>query len=88
MTRSGRRAVFLIVATVANFLVTIILMALLMLLWSAISGLLSLSQDSVFPAFMAAFLLAVVLSGFIYSRVLRYLSDKPELVERFGLSKK
>ncbi len=88
MTKGGRRAVFLLVATVANFLVTCIILVALMLLWSGVSSLLSISQDSVFPAFMAAFLIAVVASGVIYSKVLKYLSDKPELVERFGLAKK
>lgn len=88
MTKGGRRALFLLVATVANLLVTCIILIALLLLWSAIAGLLSISQDSIQFAFMAAFLIAIVLSGLLYSKVLKHLSEKPELVERFGLAKK
>ena len=88
MTKGGRRALFLLVATVANFLVTCVILAGLLLLWSVVASLLSITQDSIQFAFIAAFLIAIVSSGIIYSRVLKYLSEKPELVEKFGLAKK
>ncbi len=88
MTKSGRRALFLLVATVANLLITCLILVILLLGWSGLSRLLAIPQDAFQYAFMASFLIAIVASGLIYSRVLKYLSDKPELVERFGLARK
>jgi hypothetical protein len=88
MTKSARRITFLAVATVANFLITAIILIALILIWGAIAGALNIAQSTMMPAFVIAFLAAVVLSFFIYGKFLKYVSGKPELEERFGLLKK
>jgi len=86
MTKYGRRALFLLVATVANMLLTIGIVLALAFLWYFIS--LGLKIQGTMPvAIMVAFLLAVVLSGLIYNRVLKALRGRPDLEERFGLLK-
>jgi hypothetical protein len=87
MTKNGRRVLFLLVATVANMLLTALLIIALMLAWFALSQALSLKASTMAPAIIVCFLAAVVLSGFIYSRVLKALRKRPDLEERFGLLK-
>lgn len=88
MTKNGRRGIFLLVATLANMLLTFIIIIALIVLWSLIAQQLGISANSMAPAIIVAFLVAVVLSGFIYSRVLKALQKRPDLEERFGLLKK
>jgi membrane protein implicated in regulation of membrane protease activity len=86
MTKNGRRALFLLVATVANMLLTVII---IVAVWLGLS--LLLSQIGVRNAgsyvIIVAFLAGVVLSFFIYGRVLKALRKRPDLEERFGLIK-
>jgi hypothetical protein len=88
MTKNARRALFLVVATVGNFLVTAVILVALILAWSAIAGALGIAQSTVLPAFVIAFVAAVVLSFFIYGKFLKYVAGRPDLEERFGLLKK
>jgi hypothetical protein len=86
MTKNGRRALFLLVATVLNMLLTIVIVVAIAILWYFIS--LGLKIQATMPvAIMVAFLAAVILSGFAYSKVLKALRKRPDLVERFGLLK-
>ena len=87
MTKNGRRISFLLVATVANMLLTIVLIIALLMLWSLISGWLKLAAATMAPAILVCFVAAVVLSGFIYSKVLKALRKRPDLEARFGLLK-
>jgi len=87
MTKNARRATFLIVAVVANFLVTCIILIALIVLWSLVAGALGIAQSTIFPAFVIAFVGSVVLSGFLYSRVIKAIGKRPDLEERFGLTK-
>lgn len=86
MTKTARRMTFLLVATLANMLLTLILIVALVLAWSWIASLLGI-RDSSPIAVMVSFVGAVVLSGFIYSRALKALRKRPDLEERFGLVK-
>jgi len=87
MTKNGRRMTFLLVATVANMLLTVILIVAFIAIWSLVSGWLGIQASTMAPAILVSFLGAVVLSGFIYSRVLKALRKRPDLEERFGLLK-
>jgi hypothetical protein len=87
MTKNGRRTLFLLVATAANMLLTVIIIVALVILWSLLSSWLKISQNAFIPATLVAFIAAVILSGFIYSRVLKALRKRPDLEERFGLLK-
>jgi uncharacterized membrane protein YbhN (UPF0104 family) len=87
MTKNGRRALFLLVATVLNMLLTIVIVVGLVVLWSLIASWLKLSQASIAPATLVAFIAGVILSGFAYARVLKALRKRPDLEERFGLVK-
>jgi O-antigen/teichoic acid export membrane protein len=86
MTKNGRRALFLLVATIANMLLTIVLIAALLLAWAAIANLLGIA--SVAPvAWFVAFFAAIVLAGLAYAKVLKRIQRDPKLCERFGLVK-
>ncbi len=87
MTKNTRRVLFLLVATVANMLLTVLLIFGLLALWTVIAGLLKVQAAAMGPAIIVCFIAAVVLSGFIYSRVLRALRKRPDLERRFGLLK-
>ena len=87
MTKNGRRVLFLLIATVANMLLTVILIIALLALWTLLAGALKIQAAAMGPAVIVCFIAAVVLSGFIYSRVLRALRKRPDLEARFGLLK-
>jgi hypothetical protein len=87
MTKTGRRMLFLVVATVANMVLTIVLIVALLALWLGIASLLHIGSNTAAPAIIVAFLGAIVLSGLVYSKVLKYLRKRPDLEERFGLLK-
>lgn len=87
MTKSGRRGLFLLVATLANMLLTFVLIIALVALWALIANQLGISSNTMMPAILIAFLAAVILSGFIYSKVLKMVQKRPDLAERFGLLK-
>jgi hypothetical protein len=87
MTKNGRRGLFLLVATVLNMLLTVLLLVVMVVLWSLLASLLKISQATIAPAILVSFIASVVLSGFIYSRVLKALRKRPDLEERFGLLK-
>jgi hypothetical protein len=87
MTKNGRRALFLLVATVANMLLTVILIFAFLSAWLVFAQAVGLNANSSGPAIIVAFLAAVILSGFIYSKVLKALRKRPDLEERFGLLK-
>jgi hypothetical protein len=86
MTKNGRRALFLLVATLANMLFTLILIAALVLAWILLSQWLKIPNTTPVP-WLVAFVVAVVLSGFVYSKALKAIQKRPELCERFGLIK-
>jgi hypothetical protein len=87
MTKNGRRALFLLVATVANMILTLILIFGILAAWFALARALGIESKTAAPAVLVSFIAAVVLSGFIYSKVLKALRKRPELEERFGLIK-
>jgi hypothetical protein len=87
MTKNGRRVLFLLIATVANMLLTVLLIVALLAFWTLLSGWLKIQAATMGPAIIVCFLAGVVLSGFIYSRVLKALRKRPDLEERFGLLK-
>lgn len=87
MTKNGRRGLFLLVATVGNMLLTIILIFAFLAGWFAFAQAVGLKSSASFPAVIVSFVAAVILSGFIYGRVLKALRKRPELEERFGLLK-
>jgi hypothetical protein len=89
MTKNGRRATFLLVATLGNMLLTLVLIVGLVAAWALIANATGLkAENTMAPALLVAFIAAIVLSGFIYSRVLKALQKRPDLVERYGLLKK
>jgi hypothetical protein len=88
MTKNARRALFLVVATVGNFLVTALILVALVLGWSAVAGAVGIEQSTILPAFVISFVVAVALSFFIYGKFLKYVAGRPDLEERFGLLKK
>jgi hypothetical protein len=85
MTKNGRRALFLLVATAANMLLTVILIFAFIAAWFGISQALGIKASTAAPAILVSFIAAVVLSGFIYAKVLKALRKRPDLEERFGL---
>jgi hypothetical protein len=87
MTKSGRRVTFLVVATLANMITTVIIIVVVFLGLSALSGLLRLGQNAGLALIIVSFLAGVILSGFIYNKVLKALRKRPGLEERFGLLK-
>jgi hypothetical protein len=86
MTKNGRRILFLLVATVANMLVTIIIIVTVWLGLSLLFPLIGLRNAGSF-VIIIAFLAGVILSFFIYGKVLKALRRRPDLEERFGLIK-
>jgi uncharacterized integral membrane protein len=88
MTKNGRRGLFLLVATVGNMLLTVILIFAMLALWAVVSNWLGIQESTMAPAVIVAFIGGIVLSGFIYSRVLKALQKRPDLEQRFGLLKK
>ena len=87
MTKNGRRALFLLVATVANMLLTVLLIFAFLAAVFGITQALGIKISSAAPVILVSFLGAVVLSGFIYSKVLKAMRKRPDLEERFGLLK-
>jgi len=88
MTKNGRRALFLLVATVANMLLTLVILVALVLLWSLLSDWLKISSKAIIlPVTLGAFMAAVVLAGIVYGKFLKAIQKRPELSERFGLVK-
>jgi hypothetical protein len=87
MTKNGRRGLFLLVATLANLVSTVILIVAMLAIWSLISGALKIQEATMGPAVIVAFVGAIVISGFIYSRVLKAVKKRPDLGERYGLLK-
>lgn len=87
MTKSGRRALFLFVATAANLLLTILILVVLVIAWSLVAHWLNISAASVLPATIAAFIAAVALAGLAYHKYLKFLQGRPDLAERYGLLK-
>jgi hypothetical protein len=86
MTKSGRRFAFILVATLANMLLTAAMIFVLILAWSLVASKLNIGNASVVVV-MIIFVGAVILSGFVYSKVLKALHKRPDLEERFGLLK-
>jgi len=87
MTKNGRRVLFLLIATAANMLLTVILIIAILAAWALIASRLNIQAKTMAPAVIVSFLAGVVLSGFIYSRVLKALHKRPDLEKRFGLLK-
>ena len=88
MTKNGRRALFLLVATVLNMLLTIIIMAVVYIALSALCGLLNIGAGFIGVVIIGiTFLAGIVLSGLAYGKVLKAIRKRPDLEERFGLLK-
>ena len=87
MTKNGRRALFLLIATAANMLLTILLILALLAIWFGIAQAIGIKANTTAPAILVSFLAGVILSGLIYSKVLKALRKRPDLEERFGLLK-
>ncbi|MGA2546519.1 MAG: hypothetical protein ABSF43_08235 [Rectinemataceae bacterium] len=86
MTKNVRRGLFLLVATAANMLVTIIIIVIVWLGLSLLFPLIGLRNAGSFVV-VIAFLAGVILSFFLYSKVLKAMRRRPDLEERFGLLK-
>jgi hypothetical protein len=87
MTKNGKRVLFLLVATAANMLLTVGILVALVILWSLFMNWLKISANAFIPGTLVAFIGAVVLSGFIYSKTLKAIQKRPDLAKRFGLLK-
>ena len=87
MTKNGRRVLFLVAATAANMLLTVVLIFAFIAAWFGVSQALGVKAETAAPAILVSFIAAVVVSGFIYGRVLKALRKRPDLEERFGLLK-
>ena len=88
MTKNSRRALFLLVATVANMLLTIVIIVAVYVGLSLLAGVLKINASFVGIAILGtAFLAGVVLSFIVYSKILKYLRKRPDLEARFGLLK-
>ncbi len=87
MTKSGRRALFLLVATTANMVLTVLILVALVILWSLLSRWLNISPQAFIPATLVAFIGAIIVSGVAYHKILTRIQRDPALAERFGLLK-
>jgi cytochrome c biogenesis protein CcdA len=87
MTKKERCAVFMIVATLGNIVVTFALFFGLVALYGATLGQI-LKVKSAGIAILACIVLSIVGSALIYNRVLSSLRKRPDLVEKYGLSKR
>ena len=87
MTKNGRGGRVRLVATVANLVFTVMLRFAFLAIWALISGALNIQESTMGPAVIVAFVGAIVLSGFIYSKVLKAIQKRPDLAERYGLLK-
>jgi hypothetical protein len=87
MTKKARCAVFMIVATVGNILVTFALFFGLVALYGATLGQI-LKVKSAGAAILVCIVLSIVGSAVIYNKVLGALRKRPDLVEKYGLSKR
>ena len=86
MTKNTRRALFLLVATVANMLLTIIIIVVVFMGLNLLLPLIGIKNAG--PVIIIiAFLAGIVLSFIVYSKILKYLRKRPDLEERFGLLK-
>jgi uncharacterized protein YebE (UPF0316 family) len=86
MTKNVRRTLFLLVATAANMLLTVIIIVVIFIALNALFMAIGLKNAGT-AIIIVSFLAGIVLSGFAYSKVLKALQKRPELVERFGLLK-
>jgi membrane protein implicated in regulation of membrane protease activity len=88
MTKNGRRALFLLVATIANMILTIIIIVAVGLGLSLVCTAFHWTgPNAAMPIWIVSFLSGVVLSAVVYSKVLKRLRNRPGLAERFGLLK-
>ncbi|MDP3178802.1 MAG: hypothetical protein Q8M76_12930 [Spirochaetaceae bacterium] len=87
MKTNGKALLFILAATVANMLATaLIFVALLGLYGLTLGRLVKLSSAA--PVVLVAFVAAVVVSGFIYNRVIKKLSAKYDLERKLGIGKR
>jgi hypothetical protein len=86
MTKTARRALFLVVATAANMLLTIIVAIVLGTGVILLLGAFKIKIEGAFVILLAA-LAGVVLSGLAYAKFLKAIRKRPDLEERFGLLK-
>jgi intracellular septation protein A len=87
MKANGKALLFILVATLANMLATaLIFVALLGLYGLTLGRVMKISSAA--PVVFVAFAAAVVISGFIYNRVIKKLSAKYNLEGRLGINKR
>ena len=86
MTKNSRRALFLLVATLANMLLTIIIIVVVLVGLNLLFPLIGIKNAG--PVIIIiAFLAGIVLSFIVYSKILKSLRKRPDLEARFGLIK-
>jgi hypothetical protein len=87
MTAKERCAIFMIVATLGNIVVTFALFFGLLALYGATLGQI-LKVRSAGPAILVCIVLSIVGSAIVYNKVLGAIRKRPDLVEKYGLSKR
>jgi len=87
MTAKERCAVFMIAATLGNIVVTFALFFGLVALYGATLGQI-LKVKSAGIAILVCIVLSIVGSAIIYNKVLGALRKRPDLVKKYGLSKR
>lgn len=83
----GRVLLFVLGATLGNILLMALSFVLFMLLYSVLLAKI-LPPEALIWAIAVAFLLALVVSTFVYRRVLKLLRERYHLDETLGLTKK
>ena len=87
MTKGSKTLLFVLGATVVNILVTIVAFVLILVLYGLTLGRwLKISTAS--PVIIIAFLGSVVISAFVYKKVLNWAQKRWNLEEKLGYSKK
>ncbi len=86
MSKSGRRALFIIVATLANIVLIFAITIALIALYSVTLGRVLKAESSAF-AVLVCIILSFVLSIVIYTKILNAIQKRPDLVEKWALNK-
>jgi hypothetical protein len=84
MTKGARALLFVLGATFANMLLTVIFFIALLGLYGLTLGRV-LKLASAAPVILVAFIGAVLLSALAYGKALKYMKRRYKLDERFGL---
>jgi len=87
MTKGGKTALFMLIATVANILATAVAFVLILVLYGLTLGRV-LKLESSAPVIIIAFIGSIVLAGFAYKKALDWANKKWHLEEKLGLGRR